>query len=338
MDASPSRPVPPSPMHGARAAALAALGRFSPFGAAALGLFAVAGIWIAIIHHLNDVRTQAHAAAMQNAGNLVRSFDEHISRTFRSIDQTLLYIRAVYARDPKAFDMSLWSRSDHFLSGRAFDLSIIDAQGYLVDTSVANVPDRIDYSDRDYFRAQRDSTQDELFISKPAIRRISGKPMIQSSRRINAADGSFAGVLTLSVSPDDLADFYKSIDVGAKGVIGLVRDDGTILARASRSVSGPPQSLVGSNLMKAYAEHPIGAFDANPSPVDHVARSFAYRGIEDYPLVVFVALAQDEYFAGYYRDRASFLTAGTLLSAVLLLVTTLTSLHHANLLRTRANL
>ncbi|HYM03521.1 MAG TPA: PAS domain S-box protein, partial [Stellaceae bacterium] len=46
----------------------------------------------------------------------------------------------------------------------------------------------------------------------------------------------------------------------------------------------------------------------------------------------------DEYFAGYYRDRASFLTAGTLLSAVLLLVTTLTSLHHANLLRTRANL
>lgn len=153
------------------------------YGGAFLGLCAVALLWLGIFHHLSEERQQAELGAVQNTSNLARTFEEHIIRSIRAVDQTLLYVRDSYAKDPAHFDISLWSRNSQFLTDLTFQVAIIDKDGFLLATNLGPVPVRMDLRDREHFRVHAESARDELFISKPVFGRASGKWSIQLTRK-----------------------------------------------------------------------------------------------------------------------------------------------------------
>ncbi|MDP1908897.1 MAG: PAS domain S-box protein, partial [Hyphomicrobium sp.] len=126
---------------------------------------------------------------------------------------------------------------------------------------------------------------------------------ISVSRRVNNADGSFAGVVVAAVEPQYLQRFFGSIKVGAAGSVTLFRRDGVLLARApqvegvlGRSFSSVP--LMATELPRAE----VGTYQTT-STVDGVARIFSYRAITGQPLVVVVGLSRDGVLAGW-RTRA----------------------------------
>ena len=60
---------------------------------------------------------------------------------------------------------------------------------------------------------------------------MAGEWIITVSRRINHADGSFAGVALASVTMDYFQKFYSSFEIGEHGAIDLMFDNGTLLVR-----------------------------------------------------------------------------------------------------------
>ena len=280
---------------------------------------AIALIWFGVYQNLSGERKQVETAARQNALNLTHAFEEQIIRAFHAVDQTLLHARDSYERDPKKLDIAPWSYNNRFVTDFAFQVSLVDKNGVLVSSSLDPSGRGANPSDLAHIKVHMQGDADELFIGKPALDRISNKWTINVTRRIAQRDGSFGGVVVVSVDPEYLARFYKLIDVGRMGVITLSDTDGIILARAGRGGSAVGLSIASSQLFRNLAAFDEGIFSA-VSVVDDVSRLTSYRKVRGLPLVVSVGFAHSDMFAAYHADVRNGLITAILLSLTLFAV------------------
>jgi PAS domain S-box-containing protein len=310
---------------------------FAPFSGVYVGLFGIVILWSGVLYTLAVQRDQALRGAIQNVTNLSRAFEEHVVRSIKAVDQTLLYVRDSYAKDPTGFDISAWTKNTQFLTDLTFQISLIDKSGILIGSNLTSGGNRLDLSDREHFRVQRDSAGDELFISKPVLGRASKKWSIQMTRKVIAADGSFAGVAVVSLDPQYLSRFYDSVDLGSNGVITLVGIDGIVRARAAADDTAIGQALSGSRLMADFARATAGTYET-VSAVDGVARVHAYRAVRLYPLIVTVGIAEQDVLAGYEANRRLFLILATVLTVLQLVIMAVIIRHQTRLQRARDEL
>jgi two-component system, sensor histidine kinase len=282
------------------------------YGSMLLGFSAIVLVWIGAVYFSYSEWAQTDHAARQTAENLARALEEQVVRTIRAADQTLLYVRASYAKDPQHFDLSLWTHDTQFLTGVVIQVAILGKDGRLVADNIPGAQLGIDLSDRDHFIVHTRRQSDELYIGKPVFGRVSRKWTIQLTRRIVMPDGSFGGVVMVSLDPQYFSDVYQSIDIGKEGTVTLVGSDGIIRARRA---NGP--SLVGQSLGAGKVFDELTASDAGfyttASLTDGVERLFAYRKVKDFPLIITVGLARDEVFHVSEQNRQKhFATAGLL--------------------------
>src|SRR5206468_2751640 len=256
-----------------------------------LGVFSVAVAWLGAWYISTEELERTEAAAYQDTANLARAFEEHIIRLIQAHDQILIFARTSYSKDPRRFDLMQWAREQQFATNVTLQIATTNKRGILTGSNFGIPSTPTDLSDRDHFRVHADSDRDELFISKPVLGRVSGKWSIQLSRRINAPDGSFDGVVILSIDPYYLASFYESIDVNTEGVVILVGLDGIVRARVSGEGRTVGQTMVGSTLFRRLAESAYGSYPS-VGRRDGVVRLSSYRRVKGYPLVVVVGLSR----------------------------------------------
>ncbi len=200
-------------------------------GMAALAGVIIAVLWTALLYDARRTRDVAMAEATSNSRNFVVAFREHITGVVGAIDQLMIAIAADHATHPSEFRLPAWVAASPLIERMAVQVAMIDRNGLLRVSNLRPASGTVDLSDRPHFRYHLDPAAPQPYISVPLVGRVSDKWSIQYTRRLTRDDGSFDGVVVVSIDPFYFSRFFDSIDLGAHGTAALVGTDGIIRAR-----------------------------------------------------------------------------------------------------------
>jgi signal transduction histidine kinase/CheY-like chemotaxis protein/PAS domain-containing protein len=164
----------------------------------------------------------------------------------------------------------------------------------------------VNLSDRAFFKLLRDGPTSAIFLAQPVKAKISGKSVITNARRINHADGSFAGTVYATINADEFTTLLAQIKMQPGGSIALRDKDMGLLAR---HVFGGVNTLpIGSTKMadaftQAVQREPsAGTYVSDSSSADEVSRTYSYQRSEKYQFMVVVGLPMEQSFAEWRRQ------------------------------------
>jgi diguanylate cyclase (GGDEF)-like protein/PAS domain S-box-containing protein len=182
------------------------------------------------------------------------------------------------------------------------ELFVFDEAGAWVANSLRIMPRDANSAAAPYFIHHRDHPGPEAFIGPSVKSRINGEWVMTVSRRISRPDGAFAGVAAATIPLSYFRDSYAGLDLGASGVIALLRESGALLMRHPFIESAADANAAGSTLFQAYLKRPAQGLLRERSPVDGIERLYAYRHSDRYPIVATAALSYDALFAPWNDD------------------------------------
>ncbi|WP_047309751.1 diguanylate cyclase [Rhodopseudomonas palustris] len=265
-----------------------------------------------------DSRKIALAQSETEIRNLAHSLAEHATHTFQGADVVLDDIVSFlkWRPDPgEAFNQRLHALADNL--PQLSDVAIIDAGGAVAYASASPLP-LLNNADRSYFRHHQDHAEHKLLITGPIQSRTSGQEVFVVSRRLETSNGRFAGVVVATIASDYFSSFYKTIDLGVGGSIGLLRSDGRLLIQWPSLQSGRDMSEV-ALFQSPLRDTPDGYY-LTVSPFDGLTKYLAYRRLDRYPLVVTVARTEDSVLERWRDAVASDAAVATAMLACVVLL------------------
>ena len=206
-------------------------------------------------------------------------------------------------------------------------VTIVAGNGDVVNFTRSFPAPAINLADRDYFKAQAADPKLRTFISVPVRNRGNNKWTFYMSRRLDAPDGRFMGLVLVGLSSEFFSDFYNSIGLGEGSTLSLIRSDYVLLARSPNSDpligttfhGGAYQIVDDMGLREGVIETTVPRAS---NPNDREFRMIAARAGDKYPVVVAISASSNLFLAGWRRAAWTIaaITAGSIVILVLAFV------------------
>jgi len=300
----------------------------------------LAGILLALVVALTVVWDfqRRHAVAIEGASLRARLLTkltaEHVARTFESIDHMLRAAGERYEQhlaprsgDGRSGSPQIASQIAHeFLrtilnSGPVMaGIAWIDCDGRVVASAGRVDPAPLDAAAQDLFQIGRirartvasdPAAGSGLFIGRPFRAAPggahSGQWLINVMRRVDGADGRFAGTVQATIRTDYFAAAYGAVELDAKVLVTIFHRDGTMMFRSHDTDVNIGRNFAQGPLFALHlAQSPEGAFIGNTAFAG-VRRIVGFQRVPLLPLVSAVSFAETDVLASW---RASLWTVG----------------------------
>ena len=175
-------------------------------------------------------------------------------------------------------------------------VQIIDARGFVRDSSLGVGATGANVSGRSYFRAQKSAAAHGLFVSAPRLTVTDGTGTVVLSRRLVNRRGRFAGIVAATVELRDLSGLYAAMHLKGQIAVVLMRHDGTLLIR-----SPALPDLVGRRCPALETLKPGKALRTR-SPIDGQRVFVAAMPVDSIPLFVAVTRSEAAALSPVYRE------------------------------------
>jgi signal transduction histidine kinase/CheY-like chemotaxis protein len=275
-------------------------------------LLAGAAVLIAAIVGTNlvflaDSRESSLQTAEADLARHTLTLGEQTDRSFKALDLVLSsvgdYLGRRGANDSQSYHRLVTDYDTYlFLKEKITGLpqvdavTLIDANGKLLNFSRSwPIPD-VNVTDRDYFRALAADPTLETFISKPVPNRGNGTWVIYLARRLNDPNGEFMGLILGAVSLQYFENFFGATSLGEGSSVSLVREDGTLLARF------PHDDRVGA-LTQGATQRALaaGGIIRELGSSDHEMTIRSARMLANYPLSIIASETEQSVLVGWRR-------------------------------------
>jgi len=280
-----------------------------------IALFLLAVIWGTTFGIISVKDSAAARAAAGSTGVLLDAYEAQAERALAEIDQALNLVK-YWPYRTSGNRLAELKEKGLLPPDLLFTVSIADRDGTIVDSTRPIGKQNV--ANQDYFLKQREG--DTFFVGR-LPRGPTGDEQLPFSRRLNAPDGAFDGIVIVSVDAAYFANGYEEAELGKQGVIAMIGLDG--ISRVRRT---------GNAVFSGYAidYHPAlqnlhgsRADAASINSWDGVRRWSSAHELYGYPLAVLVGLSVDEQMAPAHRQTRVYLAWAALSSALVAVLTSL---------------
>jgi signal transduction histidine kinase/CheY-like chemotaxis protein/HPt (histidine-containing phosphotransfer) domain-containing protein len=276
------------------------------------------------IFALSNLKESTLRAAEANLNRYSLTLAENASRSFKSLDLILSslgdYLTREGAIDAASYRRLASDQKVHLLLKEKFAglleidaVTLIDADGRLLNSSRYWPIPNVNVGDRDYFKALKANPNLDSFISEPVRNRGNGTWTVYLARRLNDSRGEFMGLVLGAMSLQYLQNFFGTTSFGLDATISLSREDGILLAQF------PPTEEIGNQTsgtgQRALAN---GGIIREIDESDHRVHVNAAATLSNYPAVVTVSMAENSTLHRWQGMR-TLLTTMALISAVVVI-------------------
>ncbi|MGF6667155.1 sensor domain-containing diguanylate cyclase [Pseudomonas monsensis] len=250
-------------------------------------------------------RSERFTNAELTVYNIVRAVEQHTQDTFKHADNTLRHLvehiehDGVSGNDQKSRLTKLMAQNVANTEGIQ-EIFIYNEKGNWVANSFAKDFKARNISDSAYFIYHQEHKDDSVYIGSITESRTTGDMIIPVSRRINAADGSFAGIALATIPVTYFQSFFERLDVDDKGVILLALNNGDLLARRPTLKELKTTNLSKGEIFSVYLPRNDSGTAVIKSIVDGVERVYAYRRLSKTPIVAAAGVSFEHVLAPWW--------------------------------------
>jgi len=206
-------------------------------------------------------------------------------------------------------------------------LRVVNAQGENAYGTDVVPGAKASVADRTYFKRLLSDPTAGLVISEPVVGRVSKKWSIILARRVNQADGSFAGVVYGAITTEHFTAAFSTIKVGEYGSITLRNHQLALIAHHPESAQWNREigtTNASPELQAAVRRKSEGDTYRTALAADRVRRVLTYQRVSKRPLYVLVGLANDDFLKPWRSEAAAvcslmgFFVLGTVIASRLI--------------------
>lgn len=183
------------------------------------------------------------------------------------------------------------------------EVLLLDKAGTVTADSSTLKPTSRNFANRDYFQIHQQNPNAGLFISRPFKIRCECDQVwrIAFSRRVPGPNGEFAGVAVATMRLAYFDQLFNSLTIGSGSSINLLNNDGILLAQQPLLES----DMINKDLsmrpnFKRMLREGSGSF-SGVSSISGKQRLYTFSNVGALPLIVVVALSNDDVFAAWRR-------------------------------------
>ncbi|MCA6114079.1 EAL domain-containing protein [Bradyrhizobium sp. WSM 1738] len=224
---------------------------------------------------------------------LARHFDQQLE-DFQVVQKDLIaFMRSSgiatvenYKRRMSGHDIHLMLKSKLEALSYVGGINIFDADGNLINASIAWPAPAVNSADRAFFRTFKSSPQSPEMLVDPVYSRITGAWTTVFARKVIGPNGEFLGVIGRGIEPANFEKFFATVALGPGASIAMHHSDGTLLARYPHA-----PELIGKNFKNGPpAQRQVFELPRSTSrltsPIDGEDRLIASRALTNFPLLI----------------------------------------------------
>lgn len=248
-----------------------------------------------------ELRDERLAAAEAEAARVLVAFEDHATRLFDYADSYLRAVRAYYLEHGAGRPLRRYVAEIGALHSDTFTgiLTVADRNGRLIFDSGRDMAPDIDLSDLDYFKHFQSVDEDVVLIDPTRKGRATQKYQFRLVRPIRTG-GQFQGVVILTLRTEPIADFYRQFDLGPEGTLMMMQvPERRLIARQPPLPEAYFLSRQDSLALWSHLSDDEAAGRYRTlSPMDGIVRTFQYRRLPDYPVLVQIGVADQDVVEG----------------------------------------
>jgi diguanylate cyclase (GGDEF)-like protein/PAS domain S-box-containing protein len=267
--------------------------------AIALTIIAMAGALIL------SIRANNWHAAEQSEHDVVTLVSHDIQRNFQLYGLSLqevvddLKTPGLLELEPTLVHKLLFDRSStgEYLGS----IQVVDEHGNVFIDSRHTIPERRNFEGAEFFQHHKHDKSQDMYVGHPFQIDKEGHYAVPVSKRLELADGTFAGVVVGSIDIAYFRDTFSKILTGQDSGVSLIMTDGTVLTRYPYNERSVGENVKGLRVFETAMASNGKTFITVPSTSSE-EKQFVATHLDGLPMILIAARTTASIQRGWFDE------------------------------------